>query len=149
MKAIAMGPKAVQKFLRAEVQAVLVARVAHQIEAEAADVRYNTILAAGNYLDEDGNRVLNHKLAYKIADEDHAKEFFSLCDKATAKAGYKLAAGYCPALIAETAKMKAERALVDKAGPLFDLTADQLFCTGFKKYDEFIELTIGLVLAKR
>lgn len=128
--------------------AELLVRMAHaQLERESANKRHATILNAGDYLDDEGNRITDPSKSWHIHDEEQAKAYYALCDQANIEAGYDLEPGFCPALIAEHEQIKAEWALLEAAEKFFPgVDNDKLLCAGLEKRKDYIDLLIKLVV---
>lgn len=149
MNATAREPKAadVAAALMPAVDALLLATVFAQVERERVDVIQRRLLGSGRY---GGNG--EPKDAWHQLTEEAAARYYDDCDKAQAEAGYKLDPGYCPALIAEHDKIKAEWALIEAAAEFFPgVTNDRLLCGvkgkgGLETREEFLNLCIGLVV---
>lgn len=126
---------------------VLIAMAHAELQREKVDAIYNEILANGVWLDETGTQILESSRAWRIADEKRAADYYRLCDLALREAGYTLPdVGYCPALIAEDERRKAESVMVDTVAPLFGITHDMLM-RDFDKYKRFIDLVIKTVVS--
>lgn len=68
-------------------------------------------------------------------------QYYAECDAAHRAHGFTGKTGHCPALLAEHNVIKAERALIDVAGPFFGLSNDKLTMMDDRK--KFLDLVIG------
>ena len=92
-----------------------------------------------------------------LAAKENWEPFYDLKDAELRAAGLKPAEmekDFCPALVAENEQLKAEWALLDAAGIMLEMGMepggmnDWLLCrpSGLAKRQEFIDLTVGLVV---
>lgn len=88
--------------------------------------------------------ILDPKLSYLLADSD-AEVFYAQCDIEAAQHGYKMDPGCCPFLMADHARIKAERALIDAMSDTTKINNDNIWNLGFDKRNQFIELTLRLL----
>lgn len=103
----------------------------------------------GNRGESRGNfRITETKDTYLMKDEDweiyHAK-----VNAINLENGFKDAErGLCPALVAETTVRDAQKILIECAEEYFEgVTGHKLLCAGYGKYQEYIDLLVGLVLS--
>ena len=146
MLARSMKPKQVQNAIAQEVATLLAAKVVAEVERERVDARAAKILAEGDFRDDEGNPI-KPKTTYLIP-EVRWDEYFAAIDAANRAAGYAGEPGTCPALVAEFKETEAEWALIRKLAPLIGLTFDQINSARLEMRQKFLDLAIGLALAK-
>ncbi len=143
MNALAIDKAQVVKSLSKPVHEVLARTAIYEVLREKCDKIQQALLDSGRY-----GQIRDLNDTFLMAPEDQAK-YYPALDAAYKAAGYDMKPGYCPALVAETEKVRAERTLVDAGKPFFGFDADQIMCSrdGMKNYKEAIRLLIGLVIA--
>lgn len=105
---------------------VLVKRARAEVLREEIDALKVKILTEGDFRHmDDDSRVLDPTNDWLINDEQ-APTYFAALERETAQAGHDVPAGYCPALMAESALVEAERALLEVAAPFLGVTEAQL-----------------------
>lgn len=142
------------------VRAYLLATTNAELMREKVDTIAAEVLQNGKYFEEEktrrgvvrgGDRITEPKNAW-LMDDKSFKSYHAEMDKRERAAGIKPAEmdyDFCPALIAEDIQRKAVRIIIDLAGEIFE--ADDwgysLLCAGGNKYDEFLELTVKMVVS--
>ncbi len=107
--------------------------------------QYNAVLAAGNFMDDMGHRVLDHKHMYRIEDEAVTASIFAQFDEIRKANGYDLAPGYCPALIAQSKTMEAFKVMVETLEPLIGISYRALICAGESSRTKYVSLVMGVM----
>ncbi len=145
MLATATDKRLLQSKLRPVARELLAIRVVAEHERGQADARHAAILAAGDFRDDEGNRILDPQKSWRIVESQYPT-YSAACDAANRDAGYDVKPGYCPALIAEDAVIKLENSLLEIAGELIDPVFADIW--NMDKRAEAIRLLCGLALAK-
>jgi len=102
-------------------------------------------------------RITDPKRTYRCEDDATTQAYWNAVDARLRAEGIKpesMEADYCPALVAEDVQVKAEWAILDEAAKMLDTFTGKgemnnaLLCQkdGLAKRQEFIDLTVGLVL---
>jgi hypothetical protein len=121
--------------LRSQVADVLKARAFAVSEQQRVDAYVRPIFDGFTFTisgDVDprhaGQRITKPRDLYLSSDGELCQQFYDACDAAHRAHGFTGPHGYCPALVAETDAMRAERALLEKAGAFFGVDfASNLF----------------------
>lgn len=134
-----------KKFLAGEAgklaDGVMVAMAFAKLERERVDAYIEPIFATFSFTESrTGKPIATPDSLYLTDDEPRLKEYYAACDAAHRKHGFTGPEGHCPALIAENAVMKAERALLEVAAKWFDLDVDLIYGENRKK---MIDLLLG------
>ena len=136
--------------VRAYVRAYLLARAYAETMRERVNAIYRDILTeCPIYADRTGEQILDKERLFLSSDEDAVQDAFEEGNKRLRAAGLKptyMPDSHCPALVAEHLQIKVERQIVESAGRPFGITPDRLLCAGLEKYNEFVRLTVGLVV---
>ena len=93
--------------------AVVAAQAFHQVERERVDTYVAPIFARYDFRDEDGKAIATAERLYLSEDDDACKAFYAECDVAHREHGFAGEPGECPALVAESLKIKAENMLLE------------------------------------
>lgn len=102
--------------------------------------------------DEDGQPITKAKWAWRAYSGKGWHAWQEACVDAQQAAGVRPAdmpREYCPALVAEEASRKAQRALVDLSGQPFGVTFDKCLMNGLDKVDEWTDLVLSINLGGR
>lgn len=97
---------------RALVQAMLDARKHAQAERARVDGYIEPLFTTFSFVDERGAAITKSSSLYRCQDEDAVAKFYAACDAAHREHGFTGEPGYCPALVADHAAVKAETAVV-------------------------------------
>ena len=105
--------------------------LAHREQAAAVRAKVDAytwpILAELGLKDDEDEAIEDPKNLYLCEDEDGCNAFYAACDEAHKAHGFELPGpGYCPALVAEDATIKAENALLKAATDHFDFGFDRI-----------------------
>jgi hypothetical protein len=108
----AKGRQIWEKWLAAKIKA---AKLRIQVDKIA-----EKILSEGEFLNENGEKVVKNKFSYQICEEEKAVNYFSLVENACTEAGLRegLKEGFCPALVAENEVVKIEWEILQWNGEL-------------------------------
>jgi hypothetical protein len=138
-----------------EVNAVLIATAIAETEREACDKIHRRLLAESEYNGTRSSRAIPGGAPFRVTepkddwlmDEESSARYYAALDAAYAAAGYELEPGYCPALIAGHALIKAENAMIVAAGKWFPAFVDE-GCPRVwgENRDNLVKLLIGLVV---
>jgi hypothetical protein len=146
------------------VTAYLLAKAYAEVERERVDAIQNKILAEAVYMadkkhsDRRGGeqRITEGKQAWLMSDADH-RDYLETVRWDLEKAGYAIkSAGpdrwdyFCPALVSEDILRKTEWLIIDSMAEMInagDGFQGKLLSAGLKKYQDFIALTVKMVLA--
>jgi hypothetical protein len=145
-----INQKALVRAITPLVPVLLAARATAEVERERADRIQRAILDSSVFMRDsrwgEPERITDPKRAYLMNDEDAAR-YFAALDVAYREAGYvDLEPGQCPALVAESARIKLENELLDAAEPSTGIAANRILCAGLEKRAEYLRLLIGLAL---
>lgn len=141
----------VSRVLEPLVNALLLQTTQAQVDRTRVDAIQRSILAGGAYFDDSGKQVFEPRHGWTIADRLWPT-YHAACHAAYLAAGYEVAEGYCPALIAEHDQTKAEWALIEAAEQFFPgVTNDRLLCGskdkgGLELRREYLDLLCKLVV---
>jgi hypothetical protein len=92
----------------------------------------------------DGSVIEKSRDIYLAADGPKVEEFFAGCSRLHAEHGYTgLKMGFCPALIADHARIKAERSLIDLVAPEFGVTGEQV-SRHMEHHKSFVKLVLEM-----
>lgn len=95
-------------------------------------------------------RITENKDTYLTHDMDTMQKIYNEVDKRLRTAGLKpdeMPLTHCPALCAESDLVDIKHELIRLSGNPFGVTVDKLLSNGFAKYNEWIRLTVGGVMA--
>jgi len=104
----------------------------------------------------DKERLVEPDKAYLSQDEGALEYYYEAIDMNLREAGIKPAdmpLDHCPALVAEFERTQAEWNLLDEAAKMLDVYEgpgqlnNGLLCAGLDKRQQFIDLTVGLVMS--
>lgn len=139
------SPAIVAAVLTPHVELYLMARAQAEVLLETVDTLATEILAATAYLDAKGERITTPSRSFLIC-ASQAPGYFQALEDATNEAiPNDLEPGYCPALVADSARVAAEQELLRAMGPLFGFDADRVYSLEHRK--GLIENGVGLTLA--
>lgn len=85
-----------------------------------------------------------------LAEDADADRYFDALEMAKVNAGFTdLPNGHCPLLVAETQTRLAGRVVIDASAYLFgeSFSWHDMLCTGLDKYQQYIDLTVSLVVS--
>ncbi|MCA9414171.1 MAG: hypothetical protein KC944_23360, partial [Candidatus Omnitrophica bacterium] len=152
------------KDMAASVRAYLTARAHAETMREAVDKLQRKILEEVVYKADEkaisrgrGERILNPKDAWLMGDDDHMEYLVELKYRLKEN-GFTVTnedpedpASYsCPALVAESLQRDTERLVIESTAEFLGEDPKdfhhRLMCAGVKKFEKFIELSVGLVV---
>jgi len=156
-----LAPSDITPELRQAVAVYLDARVFAEVTREAVDEIQRAILTEMVLVDgteRERGRITDPKRTWMCRDDEVLHRYYAEVDKRLRAAGLKpdeMEADYCPALVAEDKQRKAEWAIFDTASTMLEMELSGqelnsgLLCMkkGLEKRQEFIDLTVGLVLS--
>jgi len=99
--------------------------------------------------------ITDPKYTYHCTNEDELQDYYEECDKRERKASLKpdsMPFDHCPALVAENIQNKTQWLICDVAAEMLKMDFDgkelnhRLLCMGLDKYNQFIDLVVGLVV---
>jgi hypothetical protein len=143
---------AASKALTPYVNALLLATAAAQLERERVDKIKRKELEENAYYTDEGERVTDPRLDWRMNDESAARYYPRLNAIHLANGFEDASKGHCPALAAEHLQTQAEWALIAAAEEFFPgVTNDRLLCgngkmSGLKLRAEWLRLLTGLVV---
>ncbi len=123
--------------------ALMVAMASAELERERVDAYVEPIFATYGFRDSrTGEPLKNSRELYRVEDlaDEQVKAFYAACDAAHRERGFTGPDGNCPALVAENAVVKAERALLEAAGRFLGFDADLCYGANRKK---MLDLLLG------
>jgi len=127
--------------------AIIVARAkAAELRAQV-DAIYAVILGEFIVWDENGKRITRVENLYLSDDSDRCADIYAEGSARARARGIKPASmphDHCPALVADTARIDAENALIDSVAPVFGLDPKSL-CVS-RKRSEFLELCFKVLI---
>lgn len=138
-----------------EVNAVLLATAVAEVEREACDKIHRRLLAEAEYTGLHKTCSNKAGVPFRVTepkddwlmDEESSARYYAALDAAYAEAGYELEPGFCPALIAGHALIKAENAMIVAAGKWFpEFVDDGCPRVWGENRTKLIKLLIGLVV---
>lgn len=131
----------------------------NKVDAIAREILEKEVVMFNDFNTRHGlpsERILNHDHVYMCEDEEKLHLYYTLCDKAERGAGIKpddMIFDYCPALVAENEALEQEWKILDLMANILEIGFDgkelnhRLLCTGLEKRQQFIDLTVKLVLS--
>ncbi len=133
------------KALSAPVEKVLVITAKYEVLRAECDKIQQALLDSGLF-----GPIRDLRDTFQMDETDEAK-YYPAMDAAYKAAGFDLEPGLCPALIAETEKIQAERDLINAAKPFIGLDANMVSTSKdcLKNWKKAVDLLIGLVFAGR
>lgn len=142
-----IDPKKLASSLNSAVNAVLMARAYHALQAERMRAVDLELIQVCKPIDRySGEPIVEPDRLWHMTDEC-ATDFCAERDIEIRKLGYDLEPGYCPALMAENTVRLAEQTLLECSREFFpEFTVNGLLCAGLDKYKQAIELLIGLTV---
>ena len=150
--------------VKSAVNAYLMARTLAECERERVDKIANEILNTAKYYADSkfitrgrtSGRITENKDAWMLREDEH-RDFLIDLKTALIKAGYKIKSKLnepeysynCPALSAEHLLTQTGWLVVDTTAEMIGESndfRDRLLCIGLKKYNEFIDLAVKMVV---
>ena len=126
--------------------AVFIAMAHEQVIREIVEDYQSNILSRHNFKNRyDGTIIKNPHKDWEMCDEDFTI-YLEECKTEREIVGLKVQSeDNCPLLEAQNILISARRNLVDTFEDTFNVSADRLLCLGLEKYNEYIELLLGLL----
>ena len=156
-----LKPQDITPELRQAVAVYLDAVAKARVIREKVDAVQRTILTEMVLIDgteRERGRITDPKRTWMCRDDEVLHRYYAEVDSRLRAAGLKpdeMETDYCPALVAEDVQRKAEWAIFDTASTMLEMELSGqelnsgLLCMkkGLEKRQEFIDLTVGLVLS--
>jgi len=132
------------------VNAYLLAKAYARLKREQVDNIRRAVMRESPLYDTDGNLITDPAHSWNTSDEAF-KAFAAECSRRERQAGVKpdaMADEYCPALVAETLLIDAQRVLVDATGPMAGVDWDMLcrYVDGKLGTNTWCDLWAGMVV---
>jgi hypothetical protein len=132
------------------VSSYLVAKASFEILDIKVSKVYAELLEKYHVLDDEGKRIYNHEYLYTSNDDETINKIYSEAEKLLRERKIKpddMKDGYCPALVAQELLSGIAKEIIEITGAPFNVTPHKLLCAGLNKYNEWIELIVGLVMS--
>jgi hypothetical protein len=120
--------------------------IADDLRIEVDKIAARLLATECPLFDEEGERILKNQLTYTAIDEGALNAFYAAMNRELRAADIKpadMGDEYCPALVARSAFIDAQCAIINTLAPLVDINPERLW--GDKR-DQFLELALGLIL---
>lgn len=128
----------------------LFAKAYAQTMREVIDDRHLPLLESARIVDDRGQVILNTQRLYRAADgqDEQIAAFYAACNAANVAAGWTGDPEHCPALCADTDRVKAENALLDAGFAAMGSPSLAQYAWGEKR-KQAIDLFVELAQAKQ